>query len=102
MHSPFRKLFSVFLFLFFVFSVQAQFSNIDSCLKELPHCGEDTNKVLLLNSISWDTSFQNLKAAMAYAEQGLVLARQLNYKKGLAELNLTMGAVYMDMGRYFS
>ena len=59
---------------------------------------EDTNMVTYLNSISWDTSYDNLALGLKYGERGLKLAEKLNYDNGIILTSNTLGTIYADMG----
>lgn len=50
----------VFSFLILNCRLNAQQLNIDSCLIVLKASKEDTNKVILLNSLAWDVSYYKL------------------------------------------
>src|SRR6218665_1692099 len=96
-----KRAFAGNILLFFVFlfvgRLPAQLLNIDSCLRVLKTMPDDTNKVLLLNDIAWDISYQNLQQGIDYAEQGLALANKLGTERYHSRLLHTMGAIYMDM-----
>ncbi len=71
--------------------------NIDSCLRVLKTAKEDTNKVLLLDDIAWNISYQNLQKGIDYSNRSLELAKKLNYEQGYANIYNTQGAIYDDM-----
>lgn len=100
-----KKGFSYFLCLLFLsgstqLSVAQDQKLIDSLLKELPAAKEDTNKVILLNSIGWNISYINLGTGLKYCQQGLELGIKLNYEAGMSGAYYNMGSIYLDMGDY--
>ena len=62
-------------------------SLIDSLLKELPKQKEDTNKVKLLNSLSYSYPSISPDEGLKYGEQGLDLSTRLDWEKGIASTN---------------
>jgi signal transduction histidine kinase len=71
-----------FLFLLlFPLGVGAQ-ASVDSLRQRLAATPADTNRVLLLNHLCWQTSTRNVSQALAYGQQGLTLARQLRFRLG--------------------
>ena len=67
---------------------------IDSLLKELPKAKEDTNKVKLLNNLSFSYYSINPDEGIKYGQQQLALATQLDWKKGTAWGNHNLGWHY--------
>lgn len=66
-----------------------------AALKDAP---DDTNKVMNLDYVAWDTSYENLAAGLRYSEQALRLAEKLNYDRGIIHSCNTLGTIYSDMG----
>lgn len=67
---------------------------LDSLLAELPRAKPDTNRVKLLNKISnWSSDF-NPNEGINYANQSLLLARRLTWKKGMAYAYVILGKNY--------
>jgi len=79
-----RKIvFSVFLLLItFLGSAQETQKNIDSLLTVLSNSKADTAKVRLYKQIASHYNVTHLDSAKAFAEEGIVLARQLVYPQG--------------------
>ena len=75
---------------------------IDSLLRELAKAKEDTNKVLLLNTI--DSLYFNISPdlGIAYGNQQLALATKLGWKKGIGLANYNLGYNYKFKGEYKS
>ncbi len=77
----------IFLFLAWIGFAEAgaQQFIIDSLKKELPiHADADTNRVNLLNEISYQNIGINYYQARNYATQAFTLAEHLSFKKGIA------------------
>lgn len=66
-------------------------------LQALP---DDTMKVLYFNRVGWDTAYYNLALGLEYAQEGLKVAKKLNYTKGIIICLNTIGATYNDMGEF--
>jgi signal transduction histidine kinase/DNA-binding response OmpR family regulator len=73
---------------------------IDSMIAALPRAKEDTNKVLLLNKISF--VFQNINPdqGVAYGTRGLQLASNLKWDKGIAFAANAIGVNYLNKADY--
>ena len=67
---------------------------LDSLLAELPRAKPDTNRVKLLNMISNQSANLNPNEGINYANQSLVLARRLTWKKGMAYAYVILGKNY--------
>lgn len=80
-----------------VSKTRAQNLNIDSALKVLKVAKEDTNKVILLSSIAWDISYQDLQKGLEYAEQSMILAKKLNAERQYPRVFRVAGSIYHDM-----
>ncbi|MEI8280006.1 MAG: adenylate/guanylate cyclase domain-containing protein [Bacteroidota bacterium] len=73
---------------------------IDSLLQELPKAIEDTNKVRLLNDLSFTYHNINPYEGLKYGEQCLTLATKINWKEGIAIGNSCIGANYHRKSEY--
>jgi tetratricopeptide (TPR) repeat protein len=90
------------LFLVLVIFIAAQQSHaqqqgqahIDSLLSQLPKSSEDTNKVKLLNDLSFTYNSIDPDEGLKYGNEGLQLAGKLNWKKGMAHANRSIGVNY--------
>ena len=71
---------------------------IDSVLRQLPKVKEDTNRVNLLNKLSFECKNVNADTGLKYGLQGLALAEKLQWKKGIAiaENYLGFNAMYLS------
>jgi class 3 adenylate cyclase len=75
-------------------------AKIDSLLKELPKAKEDTNKVKLLDDLSYEYYTINPDDGIKYGEQCLHLSEMLKWKKGI-EIALTdLGNCYLVQTNY--
>ncbi|WP_041951937.1 tetratricopeptide repeat-containing sensor histidine kinase, partial [Spirosoma spitsbergense] len=73
---------------------------LDSLLAELPRSKPDTNRVNLLNDIGNEYRNSNLNEGVNYANQSLVLARRLTWKKGMAASYTRLGNSYTIKSDY--
>ena len=73
---------------------------IDSLLAELPKLTEDTNKVKLLNNLSYNYPYINPDAGLKYGMQGLELAKKLLWTQGLAAADYAIGGNYANKADY--
>ena len=67
---------------------------IDSLLQQLPKSKEDTNKVKLLNDLSYTYRTINADEGIKLGMQSLSLAGRLHWKPGIAKANVVTGANY--------
>ena len=78
-----KKIIGCFLFSFLFHTAFGQIKEIDSLNRLLALAKEDTAKVQVLVALSfYDQSFEN---GLRLAQQGLELAKKINYKKGEAQ-----------------
>lgn len=73
---------------------------IDSLLKEMQQQKEDTNKVKVLYALSYNYRNTNPDEGIKYGQQGLELATNLEWKKGIAWANANIGANYWCKSDY--
>lgn len=102
MHNRKLKYFLLFLLICSVNCItQGQNRKIDSLNSILKTAKEDSNKVKILNTLSWTFCAQsNYNRADSFAKEGLQLAEKLNFKKGEADAYGNKGSIYCDMGNY--
>ena len=89
-----RLLILSLLFPFVLFAQKEGQDAIDSMLKRLPAATEDTNKVKLLNNLSFTTSYTNPDEGIKYGQQALELATKLNWGQGIGRANNCLGLNY--------
>ena len=76
-------------------------ARLDSLLAELPRAKPDTNRVKLLNAISSTYSrINNPNEGINYANQSLVLAQRLAWKKGMVAAYNGLGNSYKNKSDY--
>jgi adenylate cyclase len=75
-------------------------ARIDSLLKELPKQKEDTNKVNLLNSLSYAYANINPTEGLKFGQQSLDLAIKLDWEKGIASALNRIGLNYNSKSDY--
>jgi tetratricopeptide (TPR) repeat protein len=91
----------ILCFLFISLEAPAQRRKLDSLLTLRQTDKEDTNKVYHLVRILWE--YKNLgkyDSALQAGNEGLVLGKKLNYKRGLAKLYNNIGIAYAEQSIY--
>ena len=78
----------------------AQNNTIDSLEAILKTAGQDTNKVNILNTLSYELLYSNTDTTIFLATQAKNLAEKLNYSKGIASAYLRLGQAYNNLGSY--
>jgi signal transduction histidine kinase len=72
---------------------------LPSLLSQLKKTPADTNAVLTLKSIAGYYRNINQDSAFFYAQKGLTLSGKLNYPRGIALMNGTLGQLSMNLGK---
>jgi tetratricopeptide (TPR) repeat protein len=94
-------IFSLFFTIFFIGSNTAQSSQLDSLLSVLKTHIEDTNKVLTLKNLCSEyRDVGEYKNAISYANRGLSLGRELNFKKGISFCYSEIGLIHFDQSNF--
>lgn len=88
-----------FMFVLLHFTL-AQNNTIDSLEAILKTAGQDTNKVNILNTLSYELLYSNTDTTIFLATQAKNLAEKLNYSKGIASAYLRLGQAYNNLGSY--
>ena len=84
-----------------VATAQTRKQSVIDSLKDIIACaGEDTNKVVLLNALSYAYGNFNPDSGMAYGKQSLTLASRLQWKKGIAASYSNMGVNSLSRSDY--
>lgn len=78
----------------------AQNNRIDSLRAMLKSAGEDTNKVNILNALSYELLYSNSDTTIYYATLAKNLSEKLNYTRGTASAYLRLGQAYNNLGSY--
>ena len=73
---------------------------LDSMIKELRSSNSDTQKVNLLNSISFAYRRNNPVEGIRYGNQGLSLAKSIQWEKGIANSCNSLGQNYLAKSDY--
>lgn len=73
---------------------------IDSIESQLPLMRGDTNKVHALNRLAFEYNTVSPYDGIRYAFEGLSLAELLDFKKGMARANSSLGANYFSLSDY--
>ncbi|MEO6670094.1 MAG: tetratricopeptide repeat-containing sensor histidine kinase [Ferruginibacter sp.] len=73
---------------------------LDSLLKAFSATPEDTSKVKLFHQIANMYSNRNVDSSIYYCTNGLALAENLNYKKGMEALYRVMGIAYKNKAQF--
>src|ERR1700691_2503872 len=73
---------------------------IDSLLQRLPRIGTDSNKVKLLNELSYLYSDVNPSEGIKYGQQALLISVNLDWRKGMADANNRLGMNYYTKTDY--
>jgi serine phosphatase RsbU (regulator of sigma subunit)/tetratricopeptide (TPR) repeat protein len=94
------RFFSIALFLILpVFHSPAQNPRkIDSLLRILPTCKEDTEKIKILCHLGWEISYKDLNEGLKYSEESMNLAIRLNDVNGIRSAYHNIGSIYLDLG----
>jgi serine phosphatase RsbU (regulator of sigma subunit) len=96
-----KKLTCFLLFLFCTIAHGQQNRVIDSLRNALKAEKNDTNKVNILNSVSFNLDrAANFDSALVYAGYAQILAEKLNFKKGVAKAHDEIAYVYADEDNY--
>jgi adenylate cyclase len=75
-------------------------ARIDSLLNELPQQKQDTNKVKVLNDLSFEFRSVSPDEGLKYGTLGLALATKLDWKAGIAYANNCMGINHKNKDDY--
>jgi len=91
----------VFIHLLLPVIGQGQNPILDSLQAVLKTQAADTNRVNTLNELSWQLKdMGNYDLALKYADDAMLIAKQIDYKKGMATAYSRHGQVYQNQGNY--
>jgi adenylate cyclase len=88
------------LVIFLQFFAVAQNTKIDSLQAALKNAKEDTNKVNILNLLSYELLYSDIDTTIHYAKVARDLAEKLDYRRGAAAAYLRLGQAYNNLGSY--
>src|ERR687886_26572 len=93
-----------YLFILLVFlqavAAAAQEWNADSLKHQLLTAREDTTKVILLALLSRELQRSNPDSAFVVGQQGLKLAQQINYERGILHCKASLSGCWWSIGDY--
>jgi signal transduction histidine kinase len=95
------RIFSIYLLFLFTF-FQANMAtgiNLTSIQQKL-NAPPDTNKVKSLSDLCWNYRFKSADSALYFGDQALQLARELSYKKGIAQACNDIAIIFIDKANY--
>jgi len=75
-------------------------SKIDSLIIILETSKEDTNKVNILNQLSYKLNYSNAEKAEEYALQALAIGKKLNFNTGIVQAYYNLGVIYKNIGKF--
>lgn len=81
-------------------TAQNNTNTIDSLQAILKTAGPDTNKVNILNTLSYELLYSNADTTIYYATLAKDLSEMLNYSRGAASAYLRLGQAYNNLGSY--
>lgn len=83
------------------FGVNGQIeTRLDSVERQLKKMDYDTNRINILNYLSWNYIPIDIHKSKKYCKEAITLSRQLNYKKGLAKAIILNSNICYEMGDY--
>src|ERR1051326_164720 len=94
------KFFLKYFLFFFLFPSAFSQSKAELLEKKLLTQKEDSDKVNTLNAIAWELRINESEKAIEFARQAMELAEKLNFKKGIANINHTLGSLNANKGNY--
>lgn len=95
-----RRLYLLFFILLNSF-LQAQNRHLDSLKQKLTTAKNDSNKVILLNKLSYDlyvTSEKSKSEILSYIDSSIALAERINYIRGNLRARFNAGNMYRTYG----
>jgi len=95
-----RKTILLFVALSQTVMMYAQTTVIEGLKQSLQNERKDTAKVTLLNNLSLAYLFSNPDSALLFAQEGLILARQIKFEKGEIESLRKSGISFNVLGNY--
>src|SRR4051812_4304689 len=93
------RLLTLALLLVFIFA-RGQNTETDSLLRLLRTLPEGERRVQVLEGLSYAYLSADPDSSLRFAQEGLVLARKINYPKGESLCTNALGNVYFHVGDY--
>lgn len=94
--------YSITFILCFLSSVSHSFGETTPSIEKILNAKPDTNKVKQLSDLCWNYRFRSADSALLFGEQALKLAREINFRKGIAQAYNDMAIIYMDKSNFRS
>ncbi len=89
----------IFVLIFLIGNLNAQTRKIDSLFHLIPSLKQDTSKVNLLNTLSWELGDYDANKAIELSNQAINLSNKLNYFKGAGIAYNTKGNALSMVGK---
>ncbi len=97
------KVLTTFAFLLFTFYVLKPVSGeTNTQIQKILNTKPDSNKVKQLSDLCWNYRFKSADSALLFGQQALLLARQLNFRKGIAQAYNDIAIIYIDKANFRS
>jgi two-component system, NarL family, sensor kinase len=94
----------VILFYAFVLMVHLVFQPVIASnhedVRRILRANSDTNKVKALSDLCWEFRHRSSDSAIIFGEQALQIARELNFRKGIAQACNDIAIIYIDRAQY--
>lgn len=98
-----RGLTTLTLTLFFILSLSKYIiGEAKPSFQEILNAKPDTNKVKQLSDLCWNYRFKSADSALIFGQKALLLAQQLDFRKGVAQAYNDMAIIYIDKANFRS
>ena len=94
------KILHTFVILLFTLSLAGQQRTIDSLEALLSQSGRDTNRIEILNQLSYYYLYSDSAKVKSFDRQSLELSKELKYDRGIALSYVSMGNTYFSLAEY--
>lgn len=84
----------------FVYAQEPKNIIVNQLKKELQKTTVDTTKINFLNEIASNYKYNNAQEGLKYGEKALLLSQKINWKKGIAQANETLGICHQNLSNY--
>jgi two-component system, NarL family, sensor kinase len=88
------------LILIFFIITGLKATQVTDSLERLLQTTTDTSRVKILCDLCWEYRFISAEKALEYGNEAMLLSKNLNFEKGIAQAFNDMGIVHIDQGRY--
>jgi len=97
-----KVIYSLTFILCFISSVSHSFGETTPSIEKILNAKPDSNKVKQLSDLCWNYRFRSADSALLFGEQALKLAREISFRKGIAQAYNDMAIIYMDKSNFRS